>query len=245
MQSNKSLAFARLLHFKYAHQRLLPKVNRVQRTVPVPTMQALLPANCSICRGSSSLGVRKKRKNTNKVRAYLFVLRSTQNKWVLTHLVRCTDTACLFVCYVRCARFLQMLCACSSLCLRSAETCSSAIVTEGQSRATDGARPNNASIVACKLFDLQGEFKFGVRKKRKNTNKVRAYLFVVRSTQNKWVLTHLVRCTDTACLFVCYVRCARFLQMLCACSSLCLRSTETCSEQSERNSGTGEYYSPK
>ena len=111
--------------------------------------------------------------------------------------------------------------------------------------ATDGVRPNNASIVACKLFDLQGEFKFGVRKKRKNTNKVRAYLFVVRSTQNKWVLTHLVRCTDTACLFVCYVRCARFLQMLCACSSLCLRSTETCSEQSERNSGTGEYYSPK
>ena len=105
---------------------------------------------------------------------------------VLTHLVRCTDTACLFVCYVRCARFLQMLCGCSSLCLRSAETCSSAIVTEGQSRATDGARPNNASIVACKLFDLQGEFKFGVRKKRKNTNKVRAYLFVVRSTQNKW-----------------------------------------------------------
>ena len=98
---------------------------------------------------------------------------------------------------------------------------------------------------ACKLFNLQGEFKFGVRKKRKNTNKVRAYLFVVRSTQNKWVLTHLVRCTDTVCLFVCYVRCARFLQMLCACISLCLRSTETCSEQSERNSGTGEYYSPK
>ena len=101
----------------------------------------------------------------------------------------------LFVCYVRCARFLQMLCACISLCLRSAETCSSAIVTEGQSRATDGARPNNASIVAGKLNNLQGEFKFGVRKKRKNTNKVRAYLFVVRSTQNKWVLTHLVLCT--------------------------------------------------
>ena len=192
MQSNKSLAFARLLHFKYAHQRLLSKVNRVQRTVPVPTMQALLPANCSICRGSSSLGVRKKRKNTNKVRAYLFVVRSTQNKWVLTHLVRCTDTACLFVCYVRCARFLQMLCACSSLCLRSTETCSSAIVTEGQSRATDGARPNNASIVACKLFDLQGEFKFGVRRKRKNTNKVRAYLFVVRSPR-----LELGRCNHT------------------------------------------------
>ena len=192
MQSNKSLAFARLLHFKYAHQRLLPKVNRVQRTVPVPTMQALLPANCSICRGSSSSVSAKKRKNTNKVRAYLFVVRSTQNKWVLTHLVRCTDTACLFVCYVRCARFLQMLCACSSLCLRSAETCSSAIVTEGQSRATDGARPNNASIVACKLFDLQGEFKFGVRKKRKNTNKVRAYLFVVRSPR-----LELGRCNHT------------------------------------------------
>ena len=192
MQSNKSLAFARLLHFKYAHQRLLPKVNRVQRTVPVPTMQALLPANCSICRGSSSSVSAKKRKNTNKVRAYLFVVRSTQNKWVLTHLVRCTDTACLFVCYVRCARFLQMLCACSSLCLRSAETCSSAIVTEGQSRATDGARPNNASIVACKLFDLQGEFKFGVRRKRKNTNKVRAYLFVVRSPR-----LELGRCNHT------------------------------------------------
>ena len=93
-ESNKSLAFARLLHFKYAHQRLLPKVNRVQRTVPVPTMQALLPANCSICRGSSSLGVRKKRKNTNKVRAYLFVVRSTQNKWVLTHRCFALDTAC-------------------------------------------------------------------------------------------------------------------------------------------------------
>ena len=98
----------------------------------------------------------------------------------------------LFVCYVRCARFLQMLCACSSLCLRSAETCSSAIVTEGQSRATDGVRPNNASIVACKLFDSQGEFKFGVRKKRKNTNKVRAYLFVVRSPR-----LELGRCNHT------------------------------------------------
>ena len=81
----------------------------------------------------------------------------------------------------------------------------------------------------CKHCCLQIEqFAGGVQvrcpQKRKNTNKVRAYLFVVRSTQNKWVLTHLVRCTDTACLFVCYVRCARFLQMLCACSSLCLRS---------------------
>ena len=123
-ESNKSLAFARLLHSKSTQQRLLPKVNRVQRTVPVPTMRALLPANCSICRGSSSSVSAKKRKNTNKVRAYLFVVRSTQNKWVLTHLVRCTDTACLFVCYVRCARFLQMLCACISLCLRSTETCS-------------------------------------------------------------------------------------------------------------------------
>ena len=122
-ESNKSLAFARLLHFKYAHQRLLPKVNRVQRTVPVPTMRALLPANCSICRGISS-SVSAEKEKARKVRAYLFVVRSTQNKWVLTHLVRCTDTACLFVCYVRCARFLQMLCACISLCLRSTETCS-------------------------------------------------------------------------------------------------------------------------
>ena len=132
-----------------------------------------LPCACKLfnLQGEFKFGVRKKRKNTNKVRAYLFVVRSTQNKWVLTHLVRCTDTVCLFVCYVRCARFLQMLCACISLCLRSTETCSSAIVTEGQSRATDGARPNNASIVACKLFDLQGEFKFGVRKKEKTRTK--------------------------------------------------------------------------
>ena len=166
-ESNKSLAFARLLHFKYAHQRLLPKVNRVQRTVPVPTMQALLPANCSICRGSSSLGVCKKRKNTNKVRAYLFVVRSTQNKWCCrTGALRLTLRV-LFVCYVRCARHRQMLRACLSLRLRSTETCSSAIVTEGQSRATDGARPNNASIVACKLFNLQGEFKSRCLQKKK------------------------------------------------------------------------------
>ena len=151
-------------------------------------------------------------------------MRSTQNKWCCRTGALHLTLRVLFVCYVRCARPRQMLRACLSLRLRSAETCSSAIVTEGQSRATDGARPNNASIVACKLNNLQGEFKFGVRKKRKNTNKVRAYLFVVRSTQNKWVLTHLVRCTDTACLFVCYIRCARFLQMLCACISLCLRS---------------------
>ena len=72
---------------RLAHQRLLPKVNRVQRTVPVPTMQALLPANCSICRGSSSLGVRRKRKNTNKVRAYLFVVRSPR-----LELGRCNHT---------------------------------------------------------------------------------------------------------------------------------------------------------
>ena len=247
----------------------------MQRTV---LSDKALPCACKLfnLQGEFKFGVRKKRKNTNKVRAYLFVVRSTQNKWVLTHLVRCTDTACLFVCYVRCARFLQMLCACvslclrsvgrspscakmrrakyrtqasvsakkkkheqssclsfcgavyakqmgadapralhltlrvlfvcyvrcarflqmlcacSSLCLRSAETCSSAIVTEGQSRATDGVRPNNASIVACKLNNLQGEFKFGVRKKRKNTNKVRAYLFVVRSPR-----LELGRCNHT------------------------------------------------
>ena len=131
-----------------------------------PNNASIVACKLNNLQGKFKFGVRKKRKNTNKVRAYLFVVRSTQNKWVLTHLVRCTDTACLFVCYVRCARFLQMLCACSSLCLRSAETCSSAIVIEGQSRATDGARPNNASIVACKLNNLQGEFKFGVRKKK-------------------------------------------------------------------------------
>ena len=130
----------------------------------------------------------------------------------------------LIVCYVRCARCPQMLCACVSLCLRSV-----------------GRSPSCAKMRRAK-YRTQASVS---AKKRKNTNKVRAYLFVVRSTQNKWVLTHLVRCTDTACLFVCYVRCARFLQMLCACISLCLRSTETCSEQSERNSGTGEYYSPK
>ena len=51
---------------RLAHQRLLPKVNRVQRTVPVPTMQALLPANCSICRGSSSSVSAKKEKTRTK-----------------------------------------------------------------------------------------------------------------------------------------------------------------------------------
>ena len=64
----------------------------------------------------------------------------------------------------------------------------------------DGACPNNASIVACKLNNLQGEFKFGVRKKRKSTE---SSVFIVEVV------------------------------------------TETCSEQSERNSGTGEYDSPK
>ena len=72
---------------RLAHQRLLPKVNRVQRTVPVPTMQALLPTNCSICRGSSSSVSAKKRKNTNKVRAYLFVVRSPR-----LELGRCNHT---------------------------------------------------------------------------------------------------------------------------------------------------------
>ena len=151
---------------RLAHQRLLLKVNRVQRTVPVPTMQALLPANCSICRGSSS-SVSAKKEKARKVRAYLFVVRSTQNKWCCRTGALHLTLRVLFVCYVRCARPRQMLRACLSLRLRSAETCSSAIVTEGQSRATDGARPNNASIVACKLFDLQGEFKYGVRKKKK------------------------------------------------------------------------------
>ena len=51
---------------RLAQQRLLPKVNRVQRTVPVPTMQALLPANCSICRGSSSSVSAKKEKTRTK-----------------------------------------------------------------------------------------------------------------------------------------------------------------------------------
>ena len=52
---------------------------------------------------------------------------------------------------------------------------------------------------ACKLFNLQGEFKLGVRKTRKNTNKVRAYLFVVRSTQNKWCCRTSCFALDTAC----------------------------------------------
>ena len=82
-------------------------------------MQALLPANCSICRGSSSLGVRKKKEKARKVRAYLFVVRSTQNKWCCRTGALHLTLRVLFVCYVRCARFLQMLCACSSLCLRS------------------------------------------------------------------------------------------------------------------------------
>ena len=140
----------------------------------------------------ASHGVRRKKKKHEKfVLIFLWCGLRKTNGAVAPRALHLTLRV-LFVCYVRCARFLQMLCACSSLCLRSAETCSSAIVTEGQSRATDGVRPNNASIVACKLFDLQGEFKFGVRRKRKNTNKVRAYLFVVRSPR-----LELGRCNHT------------------------------------------------
>ena len=134
----------------------------------------------------------QKKEKTRTFRAFFFVVRSTQNKWCCRTGALHLTLRVLFVCYVRCARPRQMLRACLSLRLRSAETCSSAIVTEGQSRATDGARPNNASIVACKLNNLQGEFKFGVRKKRKNTNKVRAYLFVVRSPR-----LELGRCNHT------------------------------------------------
>ena len=82
-------------------------------------MRALLPANCSICRGSSSSVSAKKRKNTNKVRAYLFVVRSTQNKWCCRTGALHLTLRVLFVCYVRYARCPQMLCACVSLCLRS------------------------------------------------------------------------------------------------------------------------------
>ena len=42
----------------------------------------------------ASLGVRRKRKNTNKVRAYLFVVRSTQNKWCCRTSCFALDTAC-------------------------------------------------------------------------------------------------------------------------------------------------------
>ncbi len=185
MQSSKSLAFARLLHFEYAQQRLLPKVNRVQRTVPVPTMQALLPANCSICRGSSS-SVSAKKKKHEQSSCLSFCGAVYAKQMVLSHLVLCTDTACLFVCYVRCARFLQMLCACISLCLRSTETCSE------QSERNSGT----------------GEYyspKWSVYAKQ-------SVLRTLPSVQRYRVL------------IVCYVRCARCPQMLCACVSLCLRS---------------------
>ena len=142
-------------------------------------------------RTQASVSAKKEKTRTKFVLIFLWCGLRKTNGAVAPRALHLTLRV-LFVCYVRCARFLQMLCACSSLCLRSAETCSSAIVTEGQSRATDGVRPNNASIVACKLFDLQGEFKFGVRKKRKNTNKVRAYLFVVRSPR-----LELGRCNHT------------------------------------------------
>ena len=152
---------------RLAQQRLLPKVNRVQRTVPVPTMQALLPANCSICRGSSSsVSAKKEKTRTKFVLSFLWCGLRKTNCAVAPRALHLTLRV-LFVCYVRCARHRQILRTCLSLRLRSTETCSTAIVTEGQSRATDGARPNNASIVACKLLNLQGEFKFGVRKKKK------------------------------------------------------------------------------
>ena len=76
--------------------------------------------------------------------------------------------------------------------------------------------------VLAKFF--ASKFKPRCSHKRKNTNKVRAFFFVVRSTQNKLCLRTSCVALTLRVLFVCYVRCARFLQMLCACSSLCLRS---------------------
>ena len=113
---------------------------------------------------------RTQRKNEPFGSFFSLLVRSTLRKLRNCACVRSHATLCVaFARYVHCARFPQMLCACVSLRLWSTETCPTAIVTEGQSRATDGARPNNASIVACKLFNLQWEFKFGVRKKRKST----------------------------------------------------------------------------
>ena len=88
---------------RLAQQRLLPKVNRVQRTVPVPTMQALLPANCSICRGSSSsVSAKKEKTRTKFVLIFLWCGLRKTNGAVAPRALHLTLRV-LFVCYVRCA----------------------------------------------------------------------------------------------------------------------------------------------
>ena len=67
-------------------------------------------------------------------------------------------------------------------------------------------------------------------------------ILVVRSTLRKRRKCAQVQLHATLrVMFACYVHCARFAQMLRACVSLRLRSTETCSEQSERNSERDEF----
>ena len=64
----------------------------------------------------------------------------------------------------------------------------------------------------------------------------------MRSTLRKWRNCACVRSHATLRVaFARYVHCARFPQMLCTCVSLRLWSTETCSEQSERNSERDEF----
>ena len=142
----------------------------MQRTV---LSDKALPCACKLfnLQGEFKFGVRKKRKNTNKVRAYLFVVRSTQNKWVLTHLVRCTDTAC----------HICLLC---PLRLMSANALRLRLSLLAVSRTESELRKNAPCEVSHASLD--------VRKKRKNTNKVRAYLFVVRSPR-----LELGRCNHT------------------------------------------------
>ena len=96
---------------------------------------------------------------------------STQNKWVLTHLVRCTDTAC----------HICLLC---PLRLMSANALRLRLSLLAVSRTESELRKNAPCEVSHASLD--------VRKKRKNTNKVRAYLFVVRSPR-----LELGRCNHT------------------------------------------------
>ena len=67
----------------------------------------------------------------------------------------------------------------------------------------------------------------------------------MRSTQNKWCCRTSCFALDTACpiCLLCPLRTISANAVRLHLSLLAV--TETCSEQSERNSGTGEYYSPK
>ena len=77
---------------------------------------------------------------------------------------------------------------------------------------------------------------FAQKKKHEQSS---CFLFCGAVYAKQIVLTHLVRCTDTACL-ICLLCPLRTISANAVRLQLSLLAvTETCSEQSERNSGTG------